>query len=114
MIRRDQFATAVVRLPTPSILFPIHAVFGKFVGPVHPINTGVYMVLVGGSDLENSCNPVLFAAEHGSPGRLLAFQSFMALNGELVGDVYKIFIVVFDTVYFTIQRPLAVKIKSAG
>jgi hypothetical protein len=59
MVGGDQFISAVIWLTTLYRLLAIDGTGGKLVGPVHPINTCVNMVLIGSSDLEDARNPFI-------------------------------------------------------
>lgn len=51
MIRRDQLMGAVIRQPALNIFAPVRRASGKLVWPVHPVDAGVDVMLIAGSDL---------------------------------------------------------------
>lgn len=59
MVGGDQFISAVIRLTALNRLLAINGTGRKLVGPVHPVNTCVNMVLIGSSDLEDARNPFI-------------------------------------------------------
>lgn len=78
MVGGDQFISAVIRLTTLYRFLAIDGTRRKLVGPVHPVNTCVNMVLIGSSDLEDARNPFIvrsFEATFAIVLKLLMFYS---------------------------------------
>lgn len=59
MIRSNQLILAMVGLATGDIFLAIERVCRQLIGPVHPVDSGVYMVLIASTYLEDSSNPVV-------------------------------------------------------
>lgn len=114
MIRSDQLGIAVVRLATLDRLLAVVSTWGKLVRPVHPVNSGIDVVLVTSSDLENARNPFIIRLLpwlHGISGCVL-----LPLYRGLIRNINKAFTVVLDAIdYMTRQRECAWgKTSSAG
>lgn len=89
MIGRNQLIHAVIWLPA---LNPPRAILGpsrELVGPVHPANQGIYMVLIACADLQNIRNPVGVGLLP-SLRRLLGVHILPLLDAGVVCDVNEV------------------------
>ena len=98
VIRSHEFINPVVRLPTLNSLLAIECATWKLIWPVHPINTGIDMMLVAGTDLQNASNPVVIGSTLSD--NLIAFWvALLSVDGGLVRYINETFAVVLDTVH---------------
>lgn len=97
----------MVWLPAFGKFFPIYSVFRELVRPIHPIDAGVYVMLVAGSNLKNPRNPILIGVRL-DQGLTLVFSCFDALNGRLVRNEDETLAEIFYPVYCMVERLLAV------
>jgi hypothetical protein len=114
VIRRDELINSVVGLSPSGISLSVASVIGQFVGPVHPVDSGIDMMLIASSDLENARNPILL--------RLLPVHDLggvaWSVDSGAVGDKDEALTKVLDAidcgarVSKTVQRPG--KVGSAG
>lgn len=91
----DQLMLSVVWLASRNLFLAIQCSKRQLLGPIHPIDAGVYVMFVRGSHLQYSCHPVVRLLGHlASPGgqRVLSFHS------RLVRHVNKVLGVVFDAI----------------
>jgi hypothetical protein len=95
MIRSNQFIVTMVRLAALDSLLAVHRSIRQFIGPVHPINACIDVVLIGSTDLEDARDPVVITL---LVNTLAITLSFLLFNGYLVGNIDKAFTVILDTV----------------
>jgi hypothetical protein len=98
MIRGNQLIRAVVCLPTRHVLLPVLTALRKFVWPVHPVDSGIDMMFVARSYLENARDPVVVRFLPGVHRGLGVSDRLLAFNAGVVGDIYEAFTKVLDTV----------------
>ena len=103
MIRRDQLVHAVVRLAALDRLLAVVRPLRELIGPVHPVDTRIYVVLVACSDLQDTGNPVI--------ARLLPLlhwvvvvDGLLPLDAKVIRDVDKAFAKVLDPINCVIER----------
>lgn len=83
MVRSDQLILAVVGLPATDVFLAVESIRRQLVGPVHPVDAGVNVVLVAGADLEDAGNPVVVRVR---PRARLRLARLLALDGARVRD----------------------------
>ena len=97
MVGSYQLVTPMIRLPALDIFLPILGARGQLIGPIHPVNSGIYVMFVDGTDLENPGNPIIVR----SLPRLHRFVwVLLSLNCRAVGDEDEAFAVVLDPVHY--------------
>ena len=103
VIRRDQLVHAVVRLAALDRLLAVVRPLRELIGPVHPVDTRIYVVLVACSDLQDTGNPVI--------ARLLPLlhwvvvvDGLLPLDAKVIRDVDKAFAKVLDPINCVIER----------
>lgn len=96
MIGRNQLVLAVIRLSPTNRSLPLLGALRQLVGPIHPIDTGIDVMLVARADFEDPSYPIIIRLLP-RLSRLAGF--FLALDGRIVGDEDKAFAVVLDTVH---------------
>lgn len=97
MIGGNQLIHAVVWLPVLNCPSAIVGALWKLIGPVHPVNPGVDVVLITCTYLENTGNPIvirLLPWLH----RLTAAHCLLPLDARVVGNVNETFAEVLDAV----------------
>lgn len=97
MIRGNQLVHSVVWLATMDSLLSIMGMWRKLIWPVHPVHSGIDVMLVTGSNLKDSRNPVVIRFLARSQ-LLLVRDCLLALDGGFVRDVNESFAEVLDTV----------------
>jgi hypothetical protein len=91
----DQFLSAVVRLATLHSLFAVMGSARQLIGPVHPVDAGVNVMLIGSTNLEDARDPVIIVLLKATFAITLIL---LLLNGKLVGNLNEPFAVVLDAV----------------
>ena len=91
----DQFLSAVVRLATLNSLLAVEGSGRQLIGPVHPVDAGVNVMLIGSTNLEDARDPVIIVLLKTTFAITL---SLLLLNGKLVGNLNEPFAVVLDVV----------------
>ena len=92
MVGSDQLISTMIGLTAPNSLLVADGARGQLLGPVHPVNACIYMVLIGSTNLKDVCNPFiirLFAAT------FAITCSLLKIDGRLVGDRDKAPTIVF-------------------
>ena len=58
MVGSDQLISTMIWLTAPNSLLVVDSARGQFVGPVHPVNACINIVLIGSTDLEDARDPL--------------------------------------------------------
>lgn len=95
MIRRDQFVGAVVWLSALDPPLAIGRPRGQVFRPVHPVNSGVDVVLIARADFQDACNPLVLGP---LPGTVSNFGTILVLNTGVVGHVDESFAEILGTI----------------
>lgn len=59
VVGSNQLVMAVVWLTTACVFLALHRAFWKLLWPVHPIDAGIDVMLVTGTDLQDARNPIV-------------------------------------------------------
>lgn len=103
MVRRNQLVLTVVRLATLNRPLSIYGAGRELIGPVHPVDTRVDVVLIGRPNLQDAGNPIIIRFAYGC--RISCTRgSSLALDGRLVRDEDKALAIVFGPINYGIQR----------
>lgn len=94
VVGSNQFVSAMVRLAALNSLLAVKGPNRKFVGPVHPIDACINVMLIGSTDLEDARDPVINTLLVNTFASIL---SFLLFNGYLVSDMNESFAIIFDT-----------------
>lgn len=92
----NKLVTPVVWLPSLDVFLPILSARGQFIGPIHPVYSCIYVMLVARTNLENPSNPIIIRS---LPWLHRFVWVLLALDSGAVGDKDEAFAVVFDTVH---------------
>lgn len=98
MVRSNELIKPVIGLTTRDIFLSIKCVRRQLIGPVHPIDAGIDVVLIASTYLKDSCNPVIvrFCPRY----HLFPIGSrFLALDGALIRNEDVVVAKVFGTVH---------------
>ena len=98
VIRRDQLVHAVVLLTALNRFSAIVCSLRELVGPVHPIDSCIHVVLVACADFQDARNPVVVRLLPGLH-RFVVIDGFLALDAEVVRDVDEAFAEVLDSIH---------------
>ena len=97
VVGRDQLVQAVVWLAALDRLPAVVGALRELVGPVHPVDPGIHMVLVARADLQDAGHPVvvrLLPILH----RLVVVDGLLPLDAKVVGDVDEALAKVLDPI----------------
>jgi hypothetical protein len=98
MVGGDQLVLPMVWLTTGYLFLPIQGTQRQLLGPVHPVDAGVYVMLVRGPNLEYPSHPVVgLLGNLGSTGG----QGVLSFHGGLVRYIDKVFGIILDAVDYT-------------
>jgi hypothetical protein len=59
MVGGDQLVSTMIRLAALNCFLAVDGTRRQFVGPVHPVNACINMVLIGSANLEDARNPLI-------------------------------------------------------
>lgn len=85
MIGGDQLIHTVIRPPAPRLAPAIASISWKLIRPVHPVDSGIDVVFIACSNLQDICNPMVvdLVGLH----RLVIAYSPLTLDARLVCNV---------------------------
>ena len=58
MVRSDQLISTMIWLTAPNSLLVADGARGQLLGPVHPVNPCINIVLIGSTDFEDARDPL--------------------------------------------------------
>jgi hypothetical protein len=107
VIRGDQLVYAVVRLAASNHLLAVVRPLREFIGPVHPVDTRIYMVFVACAYFQDAGNPVTVRLLP-PLRRVVVVDGLLPLDAGVICDVNKALTKVFNPINCTTQRTMLI------
>ena len=104
MVGGDQLVCAMVLLTPLNSLLAIVCAVRELVGPVHPVDAGIDVVLIAGTDLKNASNPVIVRL---LPGLHYLAGTLLSLNARVVCNVDESFAEILDPINCSRWHPVS-------
>ncbi len=104
VVRGDQLVGAVVWLAPLNTPLAVGCALRELVRPVHPINAGVDVVLVAGTNLEDAGNPVVVRPLPRLVDGSARSSTFLSLDAGVVGDINEALAEILDAIDYSVKR----------
>jgi hypothetical protein len=76
VVGSDQFVDAMVRLATLNLLLAVNGVRREFIGPVHPVDACIDVMLIRSTDLKDARYPLIVILLASILATILSFLFF--------------------------------------